>query len=306
MKLYTPTYYPAFRCIASACRHSCCVGWEIDVDAETYARYQKTEGALGDRLRREIEAGDPPHFRLTEGDRCPFLDRDGLCEIILSCGEEALCRICADHPRYRNLYSDRVEMGLGLSCEAVADLLLSWQDPVEWVPVDGKDTPTEEETAFFALRGELVSLLQDRTRPLTARLYAVADRMDLPTDAPDPVRLLGMYLPLESMTEEWRVALTSAIQAGGEGSALLDAAEYAIPFEQLAVYFIDRYLPDALTDDGYEARVAFALLSVWAIAALHPYFDTLAETARLYSAEIEYSDQNVSVLLDAIDEHLWA
>ena len=305
MKLYTPTYYPAFRCIASKCKHSCCVGWEIDIDAQAFARYREMKGALGDRLRQEIEAGDPPHFRLTEGDRCPFLDRDGLCEIILSCGEGALCQICADHPRYRNVYSDRVEMGLGLSCEAVSDLLLSWQDPVAWVAVDGTDTPTEEENAFFALRGELVSLLQDRTRPLLNRLSEVAKRLDLPTDTPT-ASFLRMYLPLESMSEEWRVAIDRAIKADGEGSALLADPQYAIPFEQLAVYFIDRYLRDALTDDAYDARVAFALLSVWVIAAITPYLPTLQEAARLYSAEIEYSDQNVSTLLDVIDEHLWA
>ena len=35
MKLYAPGYYKRFACIASKCRHSCCVGWEIDIDPET-------------------------------------------------------------------------------------------------------------------------------------------------------------------------------------------------------------------------------------------------------------------------------
>lgn len=34
MNIYAPDYYPAFRCIASKCGHTCCAGWEIDVDAE--------------------------------------------------------------------------------------------------------------------------------------------------------------------------------------------------------------------------------------------------------------------------------
>ena len=32
-----PDFYDDFHCLASACRHSCCVGWEIDVDAESPA-----------------------------------------------------------------------------------------------------------------------------------------------------------------------------------------------------------------------------------------------------------------------------
>ena len=30
-----PDYYSAFRCIAGACKHSCCIGWEIDIDEES-------------------------------------------------------------------------------------------------------------------------------------------------------------------------------------------------------------------------------------------------------------------------------
>ena len=31
--LYTiPDYYKEFQCIADQCEHSCCIGWEIDVD----------------------------------------------------------------------------------------------------------------------------------------------------------------------------------------------------------------------------------------------------------------------------------
>lgn len=35
MNLYVPDYYPAFRCIAERCRHTCCAGWEIDIGGES-------------------------------------------------------------------------------------------------------------------------------------------------------------------------------------------------------------------------------------------------------------------------------
>ena len=39
MKLFAPKYYEDFSCIADKCRHSCCIGWEIDIDPETLAKY---------------------------------------------------------------------------------------------------------------------------------------------------------------------------------------------------------------------------------------------------------------------------
>ncbi|MGN1020623.1 MAG: flagellin lysine-N-methylase, partial [Aristaeellaceae bacterium] len=100
MKLIAPAYYPRFRCLAGACRHTCCRGWEIDVDDEALARYGQVDGPLGDKLRRAIDReGDTPHFRLDGQENCPFLTGEGLCELILRLGEDSLCQVCADHPR---------------------------------------------------------------------------------------------------------------------------------------------------------------------------------------------------------------
>ena len=124
-----PDYYPAFRCIAGACRHSCCIGWEIDIDEESLARYQAMPGPLGERLRGHISADDPPHFVLGEGERCPFLNQDNLCDLILAGDEELLCQICDDHPRFRNFLPGYTEIGLGLCCEGAAQLILSQTEP---------------------------------------------------------------------------------------------------------------------------------------------------------------------------------
>ena len=88
-----PEFYPAFHCTASACRHSCCVGWEVDVDEDTLAQYRQVSGPFGRRLAAGISAGASPHFRLDAQERCPFLNGDNLCDIILTLGEGALCQI---------------------------------------------------------------------------------------------------------------------------------------------------------------------------------------------------------------------
>ena len=32
-------YYDKFECIGSKCPNSCCIGWRIDLDIETFAKY---------------------------------------------------------------------------------------------------------------------------------------------------------------------------------------------------------------------------------------------------------------------------
>ena len=105
MKIFAPGYYKKFKCIAEACRHSCCIGWEIDVDADAVLRYR----ALCDRnILESIDfSAEAPHFELRADGRCPHLDGRGLCRIICEHGEEYLCDICREHPRFYNFSLDQ-------------------------------------------------------------------------------------------------------------------------------------------------------------------------------------------------------
>ena len=49
-----PNYYYEFKCIASDCRHNCCIGWKIDIDDETEINYKSEI----ERLRKENEMKD--------------------------------------------------------------------------------------------------------------------------------------------------------------------------------------------------------------------------------------------------------
>lgn len=51
MILRVPEYYEKFSCIASRCKDSCCAGWEIDIDEDSYAYYNSVEGKFGKRLK---------------------------------------------------------------------------------------------------------------------------------------------------------------------------------------------------------------------------------------------------------------
>ena len=129
-----PEYYADFACIAGDCRHSCCIGWEIDIDDSTAEKYRSCSGELGKRMKNCIDwETQPPHFVLCDGERCPFLNENNLCDIILEKGEEALSQICSDHPRFRSEFSHCTEIGLGLSCEAAAKLILTRKEYRLWM-----------------------------------------------------------------------------------------------------------------------------------------------------------------------------
>ena len=51
VKLRVPNFYNSFHCIADRCKDSCCIGWEIDIDEDTYDYYQQVDGEFGKRLR---------------------------------------------------------------------------------------------------------------------------------------------------------------------------------------------------------------------------------------------------------------
>ena len=207
MKIYAPNYYGNFKCIAGACKHSCCIGWEIDIDEVSLERYRAISGELGERLKQNIEwNGECPHFITDDSDKCPFLNTDGLCDLIIAQGEEVLCDICREHPRFRNYFSDRVEIGLGMCCEAAAELILSNKDKVFLCcyaeEEDDAEEPSLEETEFFELRGRLMQVLQDRDMSISCRLEAVLRMVGAEGMTLDEEELKELFSSLEYMDEE--------------------------------------------------------------------------------------------------------
>lgn len=183
MLLRVPDFYDSFHCIAGKCTDTCCVGWEIDIDDSSAKRYAKVKGEFGEKLRKNIEDG---HFKLLAGDRCPFLRQDGLCDMICNLGEESLCDICREHPRFVEVYGDIMEHGIGLCCEEGVRLLLECKgtatSPIAFIEREIDDEPDdipedaiEARDAIFEERNNLFKILADSSRPLNERLAEMMD-----------------------------------------------------------------------------------------------------------------------------------
>ena len=301
MQLIAPDYYNQFQCIADRCIHSCCIGWEIDIDRDTREKYRCLSGNFADRLNHSIcDDDEGAHFQLDAQERCPMLNNSGLCDLITNLGEDMLCQICADHPRFRNFFTGRTEIGLGFCCEAAVRLALFRREPTRFIILsdDGarEEMPREEET-LLKQRDILIGILQNRNIPLHTRLEQVLQAVGMPLPPSDWEKV---YHSLEHLDDAWDARL-SRLKGKDLSLPLPIYDAHAIPLEQLAVYLLFRHLPGALEDGDLAGRAAFCVLSVRVIAALCPEEcsgGTLAEIVRMYSAEIEYSQQNIDALLD--------
>lgn len=309
MPIFAPSYYPVFHCIAEKCQHSCCIGWEIDIDPRTLSVYRSLPKKEAKKiLSHTVTQKGTTSFRLTSDERCPFLTGEGLCELILFHGEDILCDICREHPRFYNVFSTHTEMGVGLCCEEAARLILTTTEPFRLIcrdaPMDSKNCDPFE-TDFFATRDEVFALLTDRTQSLAERISTILHRFSLnkTTIYHNDAHWQTIYRSLERLDPQWEDALTAWECASPAPNCANEIAS-----EQLIAYFLYRHLADALDDGRMREHIAFALLSAHVIDSIAQScggddpLATLIDTARAYSAEVEYDEENVEMIMEALDQ----
>lgn len=301
MKLYAPDYYNDFKCIADRCQHNCCIGWEIDIDDDTFEYYKGVDSDFGKRLRDNIINQDDCNcFKLTENERCPFLNKNNLCDIILNLSEGALCQICTDHPRFRNFYSDRTEVGLGLCCEEAAKLILTKQDKTKIVKIDNDELAEELndfEKSFFNKRNECFEYFQNRN-------LQIKERMSLYNHYCSK-EFLQKYLSLEILDNNWKVIMTELSECYDDIKDIEIPNEFDISFEQLLVYFTYRHfslLLDGIDEASILKFIKSSVSIIYALCQLHIsknsklVLEDIIEYSRMYSSEIEYSQENLDEL----------
>ena len=295
MKVYFPSYYEKFKCIADKCRHSCCVGWEIDVDDVTMEKYKALSDDMGDDIRSHICDGV---IELCDDERCPFLDRRGLCRIISSLGEGYISDICREHPRFYHSVSGRVEGGLGAVCEEACRIILSSDEYADFIELEQVANPPEE-TDFDTLteREMLYAILGDEGLSFTEKTNTIRQKYDLPDFSFDADKWNEALLSLEYLdsTRMGRIAV-------GKHSCNRDLDQYLTHF---LAYLIFRHVSVAEGQDNLRARVGFCLLlsAVFEnmIAEGEPTFEEIVESARIVSEEIEYSEENTASLIFEIE-----
>ncbi len=304
MELTAPIYYKDFRCLASACRDNCCrTGWEIDVDDETVSYYQSLPQPLRDRILSGLAENEEGIYTIRPvNGQCPFLRSNGLCGLVLELGEEHIGDICALHPRYREWFPGRMEIGVGLCCEEAARLMLDDPAPAEFetylTDADADDDDGEEAPLYLPLLGirdRLFALLQDRSLPLPRRManalrlaVAVQDvinRGERPDEdiAPseweaesiDPQSVLAaavsVHQEMEVLETDWADNLSEAAAHlnGLDWRGFCDALEERVyEYEHLCIYLVFRYFLKAVYDEDALTKVKQMILMVLTMGLL--------------------------------------
>lgn len=291
MKVIYPNYYSKFKCVADKCKHSCCVGWEIDIDSETMKMYNSLEGKFAEKIRANID-GEVPHFILKEGDRCPFLNTSGLCDIICNLGEDALCDICSLHPRFSNFYEDFTETGLGLCCEEAVRIVLTQKEKFSLCLPD-----SVKDDAFFTERQSVFDILQNRKISFLDRINCLCEKYNYKFSFLNN-ELYDFYMSLERLETCWEDELCKIKNANS--TDIFERDDLQIFFEQLACYFVFRH---------FEKGVGFVILSCYVIGCICSQCESvekMLDVVRMYSSEIEYSEENTLKVSDYIEENYFS
>ncbi len=317
MKIRVPEYFKRFLCIADRCEDSCCIGWEIDIDRETMKKYEALGGEIAEKTRHAT-------FPLDKNGRCAFLDGHGLCRIISEHGEEYLCSICREHPRYYGVGDGYIDGGIGLGCPEAARMILSLDSLPRLITTE-RDIPYYDQDPYSATSEAVRDALTESIFTLDAReligkhlayarfaddaAFEVATtgenvrvpRIDYtPCEDKDATRLLSAMLTLlgkcEALTAGWKNTVNDARDVDMKG-----IGERMGELRALTYYFTHRYVREGVEDMTLGARVAFAILSALSTVAIGCKTGDLVTAATLYSKNVEYSTDNVDFILGELD-----
>jgi lysine-N-methylase len=196
-------HYTEFKCIGSSCEESCCCGWRVQIDKQTYLAYKSNRHIeLSELFAQAIQRNpkscgthDYASISMTAQGSCAFLDTENLCNIQKHLGHTALSTTCANYPRTANRLGAESEYSLGLSCPEAARLILLDPEPMQFIEVDinpvlerpgallfGLPTDSGLEPEVIAtmndLRAVVVAILQCREMNVEARLLLLGKLLE--------------------------------------------------------------------------------------------------------------------------------
>ena len=181
-----PRFYQDFHCVMGACKDNCCDdNWRIEFNKKDYLTVKRAvqEAGLEEearcvrRLREREHDNMYAEFSMNAAGQCHLLREDGLCDLQMECGPEALPRVCRIFPRKEVYTAHAREFSLSPACEGVLALLWDLPEGVDFVeePLHPNDVryfhPKNEASAHFApIRSLFIDVLQERSLKLSQRL----------------------------------------------------------------------------------------------------------------------------------------
>lgn len=330
--LRMPSYYKKFSCTADKCSDNCCIGWEIDIDKKSYDLYKSVQGEFGKKLDENISYKTVPHFILGKNERCPFLNEQNLCEVYINLGEQSLCEICTNHPRFYEWYDGVKEGGIGLCCEAAAEIIITEKKEFSYYDIeipfeDCGDYDSNFYNYLFTIRNKILTHLQNSAIPFSQRLNDILyfanecqnmydnfsfeipeiKNTEISSDRIDISALFNEFSSLEMLDESrlFEKAFQKFKDPKTCSKIFQNNKTDLKAFENLTIYFVWRHFLKSVFEDEFYSKIAFAVLSTLIIALLFysQSCQNLVNASVYYSKEVEYSDENLNKIFDNFYEN---
>lgn len=316
LKKYTLTCFNNFSCTADKCSDNCCIGWDVELDKKTLDFYS----FFPSPLKQNIDFKNSK-VKMRKDGRCPFLNKDNLCDIIINYGYENISYICKNHPKFFNEFNTHIEFGYGLCCEEAVRLLFKNDVSLE---------VSESDNGYFKLRDKLFEIIKDVSLDLREKC---ANYLDLICEAEDYLffngdksissfldnftpsknkfkkRDIKSFLEIiretEPINDLWINAINKVIKNHKEISEntkkIIDLNKKR--YEKLLYYYTFRYL----LKDSKNPEIIEKGKFIITLVLLNVFFDTLtflenkndfSKNTVLISKQLEYSPYNLSFMYD--------
>ena len=194
VNMFIPKYMADFKCIGSECVDTCCAGWDINIDENTFEKYVNSKGELKELVQGKFRENKENEDFLNKGfmilkeqNKCPFLNDDMLCDIHGRIGEENLCITCKRFPRVYNIIDGIYEKSGLPSCEEICIKDFLNKEKMEFIEIEEDidesaieirriiDTEAFEGTDsllqyFWEIRVNSINIIQNRSFSIEERL----------------------------------------------------------------------------------------------------------------------------------------
>lgn len=296
MKIVKPTFYKNFKCIAGDCPDSCCQGWEVDADSDSLEYYKTLDNSL--EIKKRIDSVlskdefDNTIFTLAPKKRCPFLNDENLCDMHIAIGGEHTPYTCRTFPRFIYDFGATREIGISFSCPVASDMMYDTES-FDFETEVNSDLPTlndiDAEKYFLLYKGraEAYKIAKDKNKSIRERLNDLLDLGVLlqeklfPYDeGGDDIAFFDVFKNPELINPEWKEKV--------ENFSLKQVSDTQSN-ENILMYFLYKYLMQAVYDDDALSKIKMAVLGV----LINTYFGEDSWTVHLWSKETEHSQYNM-------------
>lgn len=296
MKIVKPTFYKNFKCIAGDCPDSCCQGWEVDADSDSLEYYKSLDNSL--EIKKRIDSVlskdefDNTIFTLAPKKRCPFLNDENLCDMHIAIGGEHTPYTCRTFPRFIYDFGATREIGISFSCPVASDMMYKTES-FDFETDINSDLPTlndiDAEKYFLLYKGrtEAYKIAKDKNKSIRERLNDLLDLGVLlqeklfPYDeGGDDIAFFDVFKNPELINPEWKEKV--------ENFSLKQVSDTQSN-ENILMYFLYKYLMQAVYDDDALSKIKMAVLGV----LINTYFGEDSWTVHLWSKETEHSQYNM-------------